>query len=101
MKLVAESLPNAQYKLIGYEIRTRREIHKHEGGLIEFVKQHFICKRLEKYEPKCSKCICSGFKILKKNWVCFSIYRPPSTENVKTFFQEMKESVKRCVNMKT
>ena len=31
----------------GYEIRARRDRHKHGGGLIEFVRQGFICKRLK------------------------------------------------------
>ena len=42
-----ESFPNAQFKLNGYEVRVRRERHKHGGGLTEFVKQGFICKRLK------------------------------------------------------
>ena len=52
-----ESFPNAQFKLNGYEVRARRDRHKHGGGLIEFVRQGFICKRLTKYEPNCSECI--------------------------------------------
>ena len=83
-----ESFPNIQFKHNGYEVRARRDRHKHEGGLIEFVRQGFICKRLKKYEPNCSEYICSEFTISKKNWICFSIYRPPSTVNIKTFFEE-------------
>ena len=41
-----ESFPNVQFKLNQYEVRTRRDSHKHGGGLIEFVRQGFICKRL-------------------------------------------------------
>ena len=44
-----ESFPNSQFKLNGYEVRARRDRHKHRGGLIEFVRQGFICKRLKKY----------------------------------------------------
>ena len=49
-----ESLPNSQFKLNRYEIRARRD--KHGGGLIEFVRQDFICKILTKYEPNYSEC---------------------------------------------
>ena len=52
-----ESFPNVQFKLNQYEVRARRDRHKHGGGLIEFVRQGFICKRLTKYEPNCSECI--------------------------------------------
>ena len=86
-----ESFPNSQFKLNGYEIRARRDRHKHGGGLIEFVRQGFICKRLKKYERNYSECVCSEFTISKKKWICFSIYRPPSTENIKRFFEEMKK----------
>ena len=85
------SFPSSQFKLNGYEIRARRGRHKHGGGLIEFVRQGLICKRLKKYEPNYSECICSEFTISKKKWICFSIYRPPSTENIKRFFEEMKK----------
>ena len=84
-----ESFPNAQFKLNGYEVRARRDRDNHGSGLIEFVRQGFICKRLKKYEPNYSECMCSEFTTSKKKWICFSIYRPTSTENIKTFFEEM------------
>ena len=30
-----------------YEVRARRDRHKHGGGLIEFVRQGVVCKRLK------------------------------------------------------
>ena len=42
-----ESFPNYQFKLNGYEVRARRNRHKHGGGLIQFVRQSFICKKLK------------------------------------------------------
>ena len=60
-----ESFPNAQFKLNGYEIRARRDRHKHRGGLIEFVRQGFIFKRLKKYKPNYKEYICSEFTISK------------------------------------
>ena len=93
-----ESFPNSQFKLNGYEVRARRDRHKHGGGLIEFVTQGFICKRLKKYEPNCSECICSELTISKKKWICFSIYRPPSTGNIKIFFEEMNEAISKALS---
>ena len=49
-----ESFQNYRFKVSGYEVRARRDRHKHRGGLIESVGQDFICKRLKKYEPNCS-----------------------------------------------
>ena len=88
-----ESFPNSQFKFNGYEIKARRDRHKHGGGLIE----GFICKRLKKYEPNCSDCFCSEFTISKKKWICFSIYRPPSTENIKILFEEMNEVISKAL----
>ena len=92
-----ENFPNAQFKLNEYEVRGRRDRHKQGGRLIEFVRQSFTCKRLKKYEPNCSECICSEFTISKKKWVCFSIYRHPSTGNLKTFFEEMNEVISKAL----
>ena len=92
-----ESFPNSQFKLNGYEVRARRDRHKHGGGLMEFVRQDFICKRLKKYESNCSECICSELPISKKKWIFFCIYRPPSTGNIKTFFEEMNEVISEAL----
>ena len=92
-----ESFPNSQLKLNGYEVRARRDGHKNGGGLIEFVRQGFINKRLKKYEPNYSECIYSEFTISNKKWICFSIYRPLSTENIKTFFEEMNEVISKAL----
>ena len=35
------------------------------------------------------------FTVSKKKWICFSIYRPPSTENIKRFFEERNELISK------
>ena len=52
---------------------------------------------MKKYEPNCSECICSELPILKKKLICFSIYRPPSTGNIETFFEEMNEVISKAL----
>ena len=52
---------------------------------------------MKKYEPNYSECICSEFTISKKEWICFSIYRPPSTENIKRFFEKMNEVIGKAL----
>ena len=93
---MVESFPNSQFKFNGYEIRARRDRHKHGGGLLEFLRQGFICKRLKIYEPNYSECICSEFTISKKKWICFSIFRPPPTKNIKILFEEMNEVISKA-----
>ena len=92
-----ESFPNSQSKLNGYEIRARTDTLKQGSVLTEFVRQGSICKRLRKYEPNYSKYICSEFTISKKKWICFSIYKPPFTENIKRSFEEMSEVISKAL----
>ena len=83
------SFPNAQLTINNYEIRERRERDKHRGGLIKFVRKGLICKRLRKYESLNIEVICSKAIISNKNWVIFSIYRPPDYSNLLAFFKEL------------
>ena len=52
---IDESFPTAQFYIKVYEVRARRDIDKHGGGLIEFVKNGFISIRLKEYETKQSE----------------------------------------------
>ena len=48
------------------KVTARRERDKHDGGLIEFVKNGFISKNLNEYGTKQSDSICSVFTIRYK-----------------------------------
>ena len=84
-----ESFPTAQFYIKGYEVRGRRDRDKHGSGLIEFVKNGFISKRLKEYETKQSERICSEFTIANRKRICLNIYRPPNPNNMNTFFDEI------------
>ena len=60
-----ESFLTAQFTLEGYEIRSRNDRSKYFGGLIEFVKNGFICKTIPEYTSDKIECICSEFTALK------------------------------------
>ena len=83
------SFPNAQLTINNYQIRVRRDRDKRGDGLIEFVRKCLICKRLRKYESLNIELICSKVTISNKNWVIFSIYRPPHFSNLFVFFKEL------------
>ena len=86
---IDQSFPTAQFYIKGYEVRARRDRDKHGGGLIEFVKNGFISKRLKEYETKQSESICSELTIANRKWLCLNIYRPPNPNNMNTFFDEI------------
>ena len=86
---IDQSFLTAQFYIKGYEVRARRDGDEHGGGLIEFVKNGFISKRLKQYETKQSESIYSEFTIANRKWMCLSIYRPPNPNNMNTFFDEI------------
>ena len=65
-KKINQSFPTAQFYIKGYEVRARRDRDKHGSGLIEFVKNGFISKRLKEYETKQSESICSELTIANR-----------------------------------
>ena len=91
-----DSFPSAQFSIPDYEVRARRDRHKNGGGLIEFVKKGLICKRLKNFETTTSECIYSEITISKRKWLCFSIYRPTSNENLEIFFEELTNSLSKA-----
>ena len=51
---------------------------------------------MKNFETSASECICSEITISKREWSCFSIYRPPSNENLEIFFEELTNSLSRA-----
>ena len=39
--------------------------------------------------------VCSELKIAKKKWLCLGIYRPPTPENLASFFEELTDSLSK------
>ena len=68
------------------------------GGLIEFFKKGIITKRFNDLETNLSETICTEITISKKRWFCVSVYRPPSSSNIDTFFAELTISLSKAVN---
>ena len=81
--------PSARFHINGYEVRAWRDRDKSGGGLINFVRKGLIFKRLKKLELKFSEVICSEFTISNKKWICFSVYRPSTQNNLECFFNEI------------
>ena len=55
-------------------------------------------KRLKDYETQICETICSEFTISKRKWICFSVYRPPSYNNLIILFEELTKSVCKALN---
>ena len=94
---IDESFPTSQFNVESYEIRARRDRDKYGAGLIKFVRRSLICKRLRDYEPKHSEYLCSELNLTNKMLICFSIYRPPESIKLSTFFEELATSLSKAV----
>ena len=94
---IDESFPTSKFNVEAYGIRARRDRDKYGGGLIEFVRRGLICKKLRDYESKYSECLCSELTFTNKKWICFSIYRPPKSSNLSTFFEELTKSLSKTI----
>ena len=55
-----------------------------------------ICKKLKIFEPRKSDCICSEITVSKKKLLHFSIYRPPSHDNLELFFKELTSCLSKA-----
>ena len=47
-------------------------------------------------EPNNLECICSELTISNIKWICFSIYRPPNSQNLVHFFNEFSKSLTKA-----
>ena len=65
------------------------------GGLTEYVEKGVICKRIQKFEMLKHESACSELTIAKKKWLCVGVYRPPTPENLVSFFEELTESLSK------
>ena len=91
-----KSFPSAQFALNEYEIRCRKDRDKNGGGLIEYIRQGVICKRLIHYELNTIEAIFSELTISKKKWFCVSVYRPPAYTNLSNFFEDITLSLTKA-----
>ena len=55
-----------------------------------------ICKRRRKYESINIEVICSELTISNRNWIIFSIYRPPDYSNLLAVFKELENNVNQA-----
>ena len=52
---------------------------------------------MKEYETKLSETICTEFTFPKKKWFCLST-KPPSPNNIVTFFKELTNSLGRAIH---
>ena len=91
-----ESFPPQKFVIENFEIWARKDNDRHGGGIIEYLRKGFICKRLNYSEPKSLECVCSELTLSNKNWICYGIYRPPSKQNLDVLNNELTDSLSKA-----
>ena len=80
---LSSEFPDAQFHIDDYQFSPLREDHgKHGGGLLAFIKNDIIAKRLTELEPEYLECICVELKISKQKWIIFVVYLPPPPQKI-------------------
>ena len=100
MLVVAESkldnsFPDKQFLIAGYKKPYRLNVTERSGGLLIYVNENMPSIRLTKFSFK------EGMQIVpvelnlrKQKWAIFSIYRPPKTQKLPVFLEELS----RCID---
>ena len=81
--------PSAQFKLVDYKIRTRRDRYGNRDGITEYVRKGVSCKRLKEFHTTLRESIYSELTISSKKWNCMSMHPPPLYANLLTFFEKI------------
>lgn len=55
----------------------------------------FICKRRNCLEPKSLEYILSELTLSSKKWICYNIYRPPSSQHLEVSSKELTDSLSK------
>ena len=88
-----ESFPLQQFVVEDFEIRVRKNRDRYGGG---YVRKCFIYERLNYLESKSLEYICSKLTSSNKKWICYSVYRPPSLQNLEVFFNKLTDSLSKA-----
>ena len=88
-----DQFSKAQFYLNQYYDPTRKDLTKTSGGLIEYVRNGIIRKRMPQYELNDFESIASELTINKEKWLLLSFYRTERNENrlsnIRKFFQNL------------
>ena len=100
--VIGETKLNASFKtetlsIDGYQNPYRKDRTEFGGGLMQYIRNGIVCKRVPCFVSPTIELICSELTICKKKWVVFSFYRPPDS-NLESFFREIFKSVNAALD---
>ena len=75
------SFPNSQFRIKGFKPLIRLDINKSSGGLLVYIKENLLCKKIEDFGiPNDIQTILIDINIRKQKWLLLPINRSPSQD---------------------
>ena len=75
------SFPSSQFRIKGFKPPIRLDINKSSGGLLVYIKENLLCKKIEDFGiPNDIQTIPIELNIRKQKWLLLPIYRSPSQD---------------------
>ena len=60
------------------------------------LKKGVVCRPMKQLEPQNSEILCSELTVRKTKWIIVSVYRPPTSSNLKIFFEELEKTLEEA-----
>ena len=101
-KLTSE-IPTSRIHIEGYQYppirrdRIQKSNNSYGGGKVVYIRDGFICKKIEQYETPNSETIAIELSLRNKKWFIMFGYRPESI-NRDLFFEEINMSLSKAIN---
>ena len=76
-----------------YQVPMRRDRNEFGGGLLQYVRKGVLCNRISALETSNLELLCSEMTVNKRKWIIYSIYRPPDSSNIDSFFRDLTTSL--------
>ena len=100
---LSSEIPTSRIFIEGYQYppirrdRKQKSTNSYGGGKVVYIREGFICKRINEFETKTSETICIELSLKNKKWFIMFGYRPESIKR-EIFFEEINITLSKAIN---
>ena len=101
--VIEETKINSDFKtetflVNNYQKPMRRDRNEFGGGIMLYVRKDVVCNRVPVLETPSLELLCSELIVSKKKWIVYSIYRPPESNNIDSFFNDLSTTLNSALD---